>query len=185
MTPWLLLSATAEHGADPASLGFWFGWSPPGIGWALVNFIALVFLLRKLAWPKLKDSVRARHERIVREIEEAERARAEAAGRLVGTQARLQAIDREIDAIVGGVRAEAESEKQRLILAALEQVGRLERDADFTITQERKQLRLDLERELAARAAGAAEQLLRERIDANVDRQLAEELVKIVSEARP
>lgn len=171
----------AQHGAGGGCGVNWFGWAErehfPPLGFALLNFVALILLLRKIAWPAIRGRARKRHEDVARRLDEAKKARGEAEARLGGYQRRLDAVDDEIASIVRGVREEAEGEKARLIAAALDAAARLRREADFTIQQDVKQLRVDLERELATRALVAAETLLRARLDEAADRTLQEEFL--------
>lgn len=166
----------------------WFGWTErhefPPLGFALLNFGLLVWLLRKIAWPKIRDGARARHHRVARELGQAQQARANAEVRLSEYDRRLRSIDREIEGILAGVRQEAQADKERVLAAALAAAERMHREADFSIKQETKQLRLDVEREVARAATVAAEALLRKYLNSATDRALCDEFVARIGEAR-
>jgi F-type H+-transporting ATPase subunit b len=167
----------------------WFSWAQrqelPPLFFAFVNFAALLLVLRKLALPKIRSTSERRHQETRRELDEARRLLREARERLADYQTRLAAIDQEIAALVAGIRAEAEAESARTLAAAEEQAGRLKRESEFTLAQEWKQLRIDLERETAARALAAAEQMLREKLTDADQRRLADQFVRAIESTRP
>jgi F-type H+-transporting ATPase subunit b len=176
-----LLSPAAGEGIN------WFSWAhrehAPPLFFALLNFVALVFLLRKLALPKIRAMSDRRHERTQRDLDEARRLHREAKERRADYQHRLEAIDREIAGVVAAIRAEAEAEVARAVRAAEEQAARLKRESEFTISQELKQLRIDLTRETTARAIAAAEKLIREKFTDADQRRLTEQFVRAIEGA--
>jgi F-type H+-transporting ATPase subunit b len=167
----------------------WFSWANreefPPLAFAVINFIVLLFVLRRLALPKIRATSDRRHEETRRELEEARRLHREARERLADYEKRLKAIDQEIANLVAAVRAEAEAEAARTIKVALEQADRLKRESEFTMSQELKQLRIDLERETVERAIAAAEKLLRERLTDADQRRLTEQFVGSLETKRP
>jgi F-type H+-transporting ATPase subunit b len=176
-----LLSPAAGEGIN------WFSWAhrehAPPLFFALLNFVALVFLLGKLALPKIRAMSDRRHEQTQRDLDEARRLHREAKERLADYQHRLDAIDREIAGVVAAIRAEAEAEVARAVRAAEEQAARLKRESEFTISQELKQLRIDLTRDTTARAIAAAEKLIREKLTDADQRRLTEQFVRAIESA--
>jgi len=177
----------AAGGADPHIN--WFSWvnreELPPLAFAVINFIVLLLVLRRLALPKIRATSDRRHEETRRELEEARRLHREARERLADYEKRLRAIDQEIADLVAAVRAEAEAEAARTMRAALEQAERLRRESEFTMSQELKQLRIDLERETVARTIAVAEKLIRERLTDADQRKLAEQFVSSLGAQRP
>lgn len=182
---WLTLLASAGHeAAGHASHVNWFSWAEreqwPPMGWAILNFIVLILVLKKIVWPNIRERARRRSAALAQKLDDAKRARDEASARVAEYDRRLKAIDDEMSFIVQQIRAEAEAERARVVTAANEHSARLRREADFSISQETKQLKIDLEREVAQRALQAAEKLLRARVDDAVDRALQEEFLAAV-----
>lgn len=167
----------------------WFSWENrehlPPLFFALLNFVVLLIVLRKLALPKIRAMSDRRHEETRRELDEARRLHREARERLTDYEARLVAIDKEIAALMASIRAEAAAEAERAMRAADEQAARMKRESEFTVSQLMKQLRIDLERETTARAIAAAENLLRDKITDADHRRLAERFVRAFESARP
>src|SRR2546429_62810 len=95
------------------------------IFWTLVVFGILLALLWKLGWPALLKAVEERERRIQQQLEEAERARAEAA-RLLEEHKRLVAAARaEAQELIAQARTVAEKERAALLAQAREQYGQL------------------------------------------------------------
>src|SRR6266850_5093353 len=78
--PLLLLLQEAAHAGGGGDEGFTpFSINTGLIFWTIVVFGILLALLWKLGWPSLLKAVEERERRIQQQLEEAERARAEAA----------------------------------------------------------------------------------------------------------
>src|SRR3989441_10688830 len=76
----LVLQEAAAHAGWGSDEGFTpFSIEPGLIFWTIVVFAILLALLWKLGWPALLKAVEERERRIQQQLEEAERARAEAA----------------------------------------------------------------------------------------------------------
>jgi F-type H+-transporting ATPase subunit b len=137
------------------------GQGPPLL-FALVNFAVLVFLLVRFAGPPLKGFLANRHISIKSALEEGARLRLEAQTRLAEYADRIAGVDREVDALIGEIRSQAEAEKKRILDQAAAQAAALERDAKERIAAEIARARKELEREVVTAAVAAAEKLLRQ-----------------------
>jgi F-type H+-transporting ATPase subunit b len=185
---------TGEHGTEAARGAHagaheplnWFSfdygpgrhYAAPPLGFALLNFVLLIFLLKKIIWPALRDGAARRHREIARQLDEAKKIHEEAEARLTEYGRRMAEIEQEIGRVVASIRRDAEAERDRLLAAAAEQAERIRKDAEFTIAQELKQARIDLEREVVRAAISAAETTLRATANAQDDRRLAQDLVQ-------
>ena len=130
------------------------------IFWTLVVFGILLALLWKLGWPALLKAVEERERRIQQQLEEAERARAEAA-RLLEEHKRL----------VAAARAEA----QELIAQAREQYEQLLDRARKEIEGEKEKAILELRREAVDLSIAAASKLIEANLDSDANRRLVTE----------
>ncbi len=129
----------------------------------LVNFGILLIILAKLGGPVARKAAEDRSDQIKHALDEAAALRKAAQAKLDEYGKKLAAADNEIKAMVDGIRADAESEKTRVIAAAEAQAIALKRDADERISAEIDRARATLAREVARASAAAAEKLLRER----------------------
>src|SRR6266571_1327288 len=134
------------------------------IFWTLVVFGILLALLWKLGWPALLKAVEERERRIQQQLEEAERARAEAA-RLLEEHKRL----------VAAARAVAEKERAALLAQAREQYEQLLDRARKEIEGEKEKAILELRREAVDLSIAAASKLIEANLDSEANRRLVTE----------
>ena len=137
------------------------------LGFQLLNFAALVFVLVKFGGPAVSKALQARHQQIQTDLASAAEARAAAQGRFEQQEKRLAALEHEIAAITAGIKQEAETEKARLIAAAEERARRICEESEFIIEQQVKQAEEDLRREVAAAAVALAEKIVRGQLGAS------------------
>src|SRR5216117_2770386 len=95
------------------------------IFWTLVVFGILLALLWKLGWPALLKAVEERERRIQQQLEEAERARAEAARLLEEHKRTIAAARTEAQELIAQARTVAEKERATLLAQAREQYDQL------------------------------------------------------------
>src|SRR3989441_2015561 len=95
------------------------------IFWTLVVFGILLALLWKLGWPALLKAVEERERRIQQQLEEAERARAEATRLLEEHKRTIAAAHAEAQELIAQARTVAEKERAALLAQAREQYEQL------------------------------------------------------------
>jgi F-type H+-transporting ATPase subunit b len=152
--------AAHGHGAEPLNFANFDG---PGIPLVamLFNFAALIAILIWLGKKPLKEFLMSRHVGIRDALADAQRTRAEAEGRYKRYSERLDHLDRELDRLREEMSTVAQAERDRIVADAEERAARLQRESEFLLSQEIKQVRKDLERDLAVAAIAAAEEVLR------------------------
>lgn len=144
----------------------------------ILGFLIVLWILGRYAWPKVLGFIAARQQRIEGDLQHAETERAEA-GRL------REELERELRGIEAKARAriqEAVSEGQRVATeikanAQQEVTGRLQRLAE-EMEQEREKARVALKEDVVRLAIGAAEKVLRDKLDDKAHRRLAEEFIE-------
>src|SRR6266705_3064747 len=128
------------------------------IFWTIIVSGILLALLWKLGWPALLKAVEERERRIQQQLEEAERARAEAA-RLLEEHKRMVAAARaEAQELLDQARKEIESEKEKAIL--------------------------ELRREAVDLSIAAASKLIEANLDSQANRRLVTEYLENLERAR-
>jgi F-type H+-transporting ATPase subunit b len=151
------------HEEEPASPPFVF---------VLFNFAILLGLLAWKGRPIARKVAEERHDLIKTALDEAARLRQQAADKLAEYESRLKAADAEIQQLVEGMRADADSEKRRIVAAAEAQAAQMKRDAELRIAAEIELARAQLTREVTAAAAAATERLLRDKLNAGDQQKL-------------
>jgi len=160
------------HEEEPAS--------PPFI-FMLLNFALLLGLLARYGRPVAQKTAQERHDLIKTALDEAAALRTQAADKLAQYESRLKDADAEIKQLVNGMRADAESDKKRILAAAEAQAAQMKRDAELRIAAEIELARAQLTREVTAASAAATEKLLRDKLTAGDQQTLVTAFITDVS----
>ncbi|MDP3910677.1 MAG: ATP synthase F0 subunit B, partial [Gemmatimonadales bacterium] len=113
-----LLALLQEHGPAPASP---FDINTGLIFWTLIVFGILFVLLWRYAWPSILKSVEDRERRIAKQLEDAERANAEAQRLLEEHKRQIAAGRTEAQDIVAKAKVVAQKERENLLARAREE----------------------------------------------------------------
>jgi F-type H+-transporting ATPase subunit b len=148
------------------------------LGFALLNFVVLLFLLRKLLFRPLGVMAATRHDQIKKDLDEAGQLRATAQARLTELDRRIAGIDDEVAEMVAVVRRDADAERARILAAAEEQSKHIAAEAERTLATEIARVEREVRQEAARAAIAVAEKILRERITADDDRHMVERFAK-------
>jgi F-type H+-transporting ATPase subunit b len=147
------------------------------LGLQLLNFGVLVFILVKFGGGAINKALGARHEQLKADLAAAAALRAAAEAKLITQEKRLDSLEQEIAAMRGAVKAEAESEKARLIAAAEERAARVKTETAFLIEQQVREADQRLRRESADAALKIAEEILRRSIGAADQQRLLDTFI--------
>ena len=164
------------HGEGPAPFnwGDFHSTTPPFIA-VLVNFGLLAAGYYFLGRKPIAAALQSRRDTIAKEIEEAQRMRAEADARAKKYQAKLEKLEDEMRVARETLVNTGEAEGERLVLEAEAKAERMRKDSEFLIEQELKQVRADLLKETVEAAVAAAEELLKSRVTAADQERLADD----------
>lgn len=149
----------------------------------LINFGILLILLAKLGGPAARKMAETRSDEIKTALDEAAKLRKQAQGKLDEYSAKLAASEAEMDAMLKGMRADAEADQQRILANAVIQAAAVKRDAELRIAAEIERARLELSREVAVAAALVADRLLREKTNATDQASLVGAFIRDVEAA--
>lgn len=157
LLPALALASQAEHGGEH------------GIPWAtllfsLINFLLFAGLLKKFAWPAIRDAVRERRQVVVREIEEATRLKREAEQLKAEWERRLANLAAELDQMRRQSREELDRERAQMLAQAQKLAETIRRDAERAAEQETRSAQAALREEVARRALEVARALAEQRL---------------------
>ena len=145
-----------------------------------INFLilagVLVYFLRK----PLSSFLKERSELLRKAIDDAAKARAEAAEKLAAIEARTAKLADEIAGMNAKMDVEAAAEARRLQETAAVEISRIRAQAEFTGEQEVKKAREELRREASLLSARAAEEIVRKTLSPeDQERLVRENLEKI------
>ena len=148
---------------------------------AVLNFSLLVFLLVKFGRAPIRDFLGGRRREMERAINEAAEAKAKAEAKLKEYTDRLGQLDSEMAKLRADLAAAAEEDKKRIVAEAEETARRMKIETDALIDQHAKALSAQVRRDLVDGAIATAERLLREKITAADQQQLADEFRRDIS----
>jgi F-type H+-transporting ATPase subunit b len=145
--------------------------------WTIITFIALVFVLRKVAWKPLLTALEQRESSIRDALDDAQRARREAQDLLAENQRILAEANRESTRIIEQGRGEADRQRTMLMEQARQEAQRLTEEARREIIRERQLAIQELKNTAADLALQAAGQLLRTSVTDADHRRLVTEFL--------
>lgn len=150
----------------------------PGIGlmvWTLLVFAATMFLLSKLAFPRISDALGRRQAAIEDSIDTAERTRAEADQILSEYRERLKEAREQADEIVQRARQAAEAHEREAKDQGQEMLAEAARKAERDIEAATKRALDDIRKEVADLTIMATEKVTRKVLTGADQRRLVEE----------
>ena len=142
------------------------------IFWTVLVFLILLGLLWRLGWPAILKSVEERERRIQQQLDEAERARAEAARLLEEHKRALAGARAEAQEMIAKARAVAEKERETLLAKARQEYDDLLMRARKEIGAEQEKAILALRREAVDLSIAVASKLLQTKLDTDANRRL-------------
>jgi F-type H+-transporting ATPase subunit b len=154
------------------------------IFWTIVVFGILLVLLWKLGLPALLKSVEERERRIQQQLEEAERARAEAVRLLEEHKRTIAGARAEAQEIVAKAKSVAEKERETLLAKARQEYEQLLGRARKEIDAEKEKAILELRREAVDLSIAAASKLIEGNLDTAANRRLVTEYLASLEAGR-
>lgn len=143
----------------------------------VLNFGVLLFLLIKFGGSAINKSLRARHDQLKADMEEAARLRTAAELRFKEQEKRLENLEHELEAMRQAILKEAEHEKARIIAAAEEKAKRVQDETRFQLEQQVKDAELRFRAEVAQAALKIADELLRRSVNGGDEQRLVQAFV--------
>jgi F-type H+-transporting ATPase subunit b len=150
----------------------------PNVGvmiWTLVAFVATFYLLRRLAFPVIQDALDKRQKAIEAAIEDADRARAEAAKLLDEYRERLREARTQSEEIVLRARKAAEEHEHEAVEAAKRNREEMLEQTRRDIDAETRRAIQEIRNEVADLTVLATEKVTRKALDEADQRRLVEE----------
>jgi len=171
---WILLQEHVEEAAAEPNV---FNLSTSVSFWTLVIFLGLLFVLSKWAFPPILGYAAAREQRIQQGLDDAKRARDEAAALLVTQRAELAQARTQAQEILAEGRQAAEKVRADLLERTKADQEAVVARATREIEQESQRALEHVRREAVELAIAAASRLLEERLGTEQDRRLVTEFL--------
>ena len=152
--------------------------NPGLIFWTIINFLIFLFIIIKFGGKPIINSLKTREDHIHTEIENAEKANAEAQKLLKESQEKLDSAQREMSEIISKGRQQGEE----LIRKAAEEADKVKQakieDAKREIERSKESALKELRTEVAGLVVKATEKILDEKLDDEHHRKLIESYIE-------
>ena len=173
----ILLSVLQEGGEHVASP---FDINGGVIIWTVVIFVILLAVLWRLGYPSLLRMVEERERRIQKQLEDAERANAEAQRLLEEHKKQIAAARNEAQEILAKAKSVSEKERATLLAKAREEYDALLNRARKDIDAEKEKAIQALRREAVELSIAAASRVIEANLDTDANRKLVTEFLESI-----
>lgn len=148
----------------------------PVVHWlvSMVNVGIFLWIIVKYGGPHIQKFFANRRDVFLTHMNAAKRAREEAEARLDELNEKIEALEKERQALLDEYHAQGEREKQRIIETAKRQVEKMRQDAEATIDQEVKRAVAMLEEQAVDLAVEMARKKAVEKLDEKAQEKLFE-----------
>jgi F-type H+-transporting ATPase subunit b len=155
---------------------------------AVVNFVLLLWVIRRLGKAPLASFLTDRREKIERGIREASAAKAKAEAVFNEYTERMKTLDAELTKLRADIAKAAASDRAKIVADAEENAKRVKSDTEELVARQAEQLEAEIRKEVVQAAIDAAERAVRETATAEDQRRLADaftrEMAKVKLEKR-
>jgi F-type H+-transporting ATPase subunit b len=151
--------------------------------WTVVIFVILLALLWRLGYPALLKMVEDRERRIQKQLEDAERANAEAQRLLEEHKKQIAAARAEAQEILAKAKAVSQKERETLLAKAREEYDALLNRARKDIDAEKEKAIQALRREAVDLSIAAASRVIEANLDTDANRKLVTEFLESLGKA--
>ncbi|MBM2841085.1 MAG: synthase subunit [Bacteroidetes bacterium] len=152
--------------------------NPGLVFWTIVTFIAVLAILKKVAWKPLIQALVSREEGIRTALDEAETAQKEAQRLLDENRRQLAKAEEESHRIIREGREMGEKLKSEIVEKANASSRVMIEQAKDEIRREKEAALIQLRTEVADLAIGVAGKILDQNLDTPKQRQLADSAIK-------
>jgi len=164
----LLQHEAAAQGGGPTP----FDINTGVIFWTVLIFAILMALLWRFAWPSILKSVEERERRIQKQLDDAERANAEAQRLLAEHKQTIASARGEAQDMIAKAKVVAQKERELLLAKAREEYEALLARARKDIDAEKEKAIVALRREAVELSIAAASRVIEANLDTDANRRL-------------
>ncbi len=144
----------------------------------IVNFLVLVYLLKRFLYGPIINAMDRREERIALRLEEAEQKKVEAVREMEAYQQKNKEFDRKRDQMLASVKQESEKQRKDLIQMARTEVDDLKSRWHNRILQEKNAFLQDLRRRAGRQIYAVVRRALTDLADADLENRIIDVFVR-------
>jgi F-type H+-transporting ATPase subunit b len=154
-----------------------FDINPGLIIWTIASFLLLLIVLGKYAWNPILKALGEREDHIRNALEQADRARTEAAELIKQNEKNLARAEEEFQRMLHEGKAVAEKMKEEIVAKAKQQAQRELQQATAEIQRSIDSAKQQLRNEMADLAIKTTEKILEESLDEKKQKKLADSII--------
>ena len=155
--------------------------NPGLIFWTAITFLALLFILKKIAWKPILTALDQRETAIKESLEKAEKAKDEAQRILSENQANLAKAEEESKKIVEQGRIYAQKLKDQMLKESKDQAQKLLSEASAEIDRKKDAAFGELKSQIAELVIQTTEKVLGETVDKNIHKKIADKYINEIT----
>ncbi len=153
-----------------------------GIEWKLllaqiVNFLILLFLLKKFLYKPLINSMNKRREKIMEGLDKAKKGEEEFKKIEEIKERELAKIQKEAEALIQKAKEIGDKKQQEILAEAEEKTKNIIEDAKGRIEIEKEKMLKEVHREIANLVVNATEKILKEQLDEEKEKKMASDVI--------
>ncbi len=154
-----------------------------GVDWKLflaqvVNFVVLLFILRRYAYRPMLEFLEKRSSRIEQGLKDAEAAQAKLREMEEKEKEVLSAARHEAKGILTAAEETAKKHGETIVAKTEAEVKRMLAEAEKKIAEEKEKLLAEAKQEIAETVMLAVEKVVREKVDTTKDKELIETAIR-------
>lgn len=139
----------------------------------IVNFIILLYLLRRFLYQPVVDVMDRREQKIASRLQEAEEKRASVEEQASRYEKKRQELEKERSERMEEIRSEVQEQRKKLMDTAQQEVREEKEDWQKALRQEQENFLQDLRREMGTRAVAIARRVLKDLADQHMEDRMA------------
>ncbi|MFC2133275.1 F0F1 ATP synthase subunit B [Bacteroidota bacterium] len=171
----MLVFASGEGGGSLLDV------NPGLIIWTVVTFVILLFILKKVAWKPILNSLNERETFIKDSLDKAEKARIEAEKMFEENKANLEKAEVEAKKVIDQGKEYAEQLKSQILDQSKEEAKKMIVDATSEIERKNVEAFNSLKSQIADIAINAAEKIIRQELDKAKQEKLVDKYIEDLS----
>lgn len=153
-----------------------------GIDWKLllaqiVNFVILLFLLKKFLYKPLINLMNNRRQKIVEGLEKAKRGEEEFQKIQELRERELAKIQKEAEAIIAKAKEAGDKKQQEILKQAEEKTKKIVEEARGRIEIEKEKMLKEVRQDIANLVVAATEKILEEKMDSQREKKLVDQVI--------
>jgi F-type H+-transporting ATPase subunit b len=149
--------------------------------WGIVAFAIVMFFLNRVAFPKIKEAIAAREQKIQGDLEEAENAKQEAQKQLDEYKEQLAEARSEANRIIEEARQSAEQVRKDVIAKSEKEAEAIVARAQEQLDAERRRTVTELQSTIADLSIELAEKVVGRSLDGSAQRDMVDAYIREVS----